>query len=182
MSRRRAERDATMPQRPPSKKSPPAGDIPVRGLFIDGTKVAASTDELLDVLNPSTGEVIARIAHGTSEDVERAIQSARRAFESREWGAMPVRTRARLVNKLADAFEANIEELYHLETLNNGRPINETRAQLGRIADFFRYNAGLALARRDAVIPVEGDYLNYTIRTPIASAHTPTPIPGAVQQ
>lgn len=51
---------------------------------------------------------------------------------------MPVRTRARLLNKLADAFEAHLEELYHLETLNNGRPINETRAQVSRLPDFFR--------------------------------------------
>ena len=164
-----------MSKQAPSNKTVPAGDVPVRGHFIDGTKVAARADEFLDVLNPSTGEVIARIAHGTAEDVEHAIQSARRAFDSKEWGAMAVRTRARLVNKLADAFEANIEELYHLETLNNGRPINETRAQLGRLADFFRYNAGLALARRDAVVPVEGDYLNYTIRTPIGVVANCTP-------
>jgi acyl-CoA reductase-like NAD-dependent aldehyde dehydrogenase len=158
-----------------SKKTAAASYVPARGHFIDGTEVATSTDDLLDVLNPSTGEVIARIAHGTAEDVDRAIQSARRAYESKEWGAMTVRTRARLVNKLADAFEANVEELYHLETLNNGRPIVETRAQLGRVADFFRYNAGLALARRDAVIPVEGDYLNYTIRTPIGVVANCTP-------
>ena len=60
---------------------------------------------------------------------------------------------------LADAFEANLETLYRLETLNNGRPLNETRAQLRRLPDFFRYFAGLALARRDDVIPVEGNYL-----------------------
>jgi acyl-CoA reductase-like NAD-dependent aldehyde dehydrogenase len=162
-------------QAPSKKTAAAASDVPARGHFIDGTEVATSTDDLLDVLNPSTGEVIARIAHGTAEDVERAIQSARRAYESKEWGAMAVRTRARLVNKLADAFEANVEELYHLETLNNGRPIVETRAQLGRVADFFRYNAGLALARRDAVIPVEGDYLNYTIRTPIGVVANCTP-------
>jgi len=164
-----------MSKEPPPKKTYPAGAVPVRGHFIDGAEVAAPADELLDVLNPSTGEVIARIANGTAVDVERAVQSARRAFESKEWGAMAARTRARLVNKLADAFEANIEELYHLETLNNGRPINETRAQLGRLADFFRYNAGLALTRRDAVIPVEGDYLNYTLRTPIGVVANCTP-------
>jgi acyl-CoA reductase-like NAD-dependent aldehyde dehydrogenase len=88
---------------------------------------------------------------------------------------MDVRSRARLVNRLADAFEANLEALYRLETLNNGRPINETRAQLSRLPDFFRYFAGLALARRDHVIPVQGPYLNYTLRTPVGVVANCTP-------
>ena len=59
--------------------------------------------------------------------------------------------------------------------MNNGRPVNETRAQLSRLPDFFRYFAGLALSRRDAVIPVEGSYLNYTLRTPIGIVANCTP-------
>ncbi len=59
--------------------------------------------------------------------------------------------------------------------MNNGRPVNETRAQLRRLPDFFRYHAGLALARRDAVIPVEGSYLNYTLRKPIGVVGNCTP-------
>ena len=77
--------------------------------------------------------------------------------------------------RLADAFEANLDSLYRLETLNNGRPLNETRAQLSRLPDFFRYFAGLALSRRDAVIPVEGSYLNYTLRKPIGIVANCTP-------
>lgn len=152
-----------------------ASDPESHGLFIDGREVPASTDERLDVLDPATGQVIARIAHATPQDVDRAVGSARRAFESREWGGMDVRARARLVNRLADAFEAHLDELFHLETLNNGRPVNETRAQIGRLPDFFRYNAGLALARRDAVVPVEGPYLAYTRRTPIGVVGNSTP-------
>ena len=149
--------------------------IRARGLFIDGGEVDAGSGELIDVLNPSTGEVIARIAHASDADVDRAVASARRAFESKEWGSLSPRVRARLINKLADAFEDHLEEMYHLETLNNGRPVNETRAQISRLPDFFRYNAGLALSRRDAVIPVEGNYLNYTIRTPIGVVGNSTP-------
>ena len=130
--------------------------VPTRGLFIDGAERPASSADLIDVFDPSRGEVIARIGHATDADVDAAVQSARRAFASGPWATMTVRARARLVNTLADALEAHLEELYQLETRNNGRPITETRAQLGRLPDFFRYNAGLALARRDAVIPVEG--------------------------
>lgn len=149
--------------------------VETHGLFIDGREVAGETGELIDVRNPANGEIIARIPHATDNDVDRAVKSARRAFEGPEWSRMELRTRARLVNKLADAFESHLDELYYLETMNNGRPLNETRAQLRRLPDFFRYNAGLALSRRDAVIPVEGDYLNYTLRRPIGVVGNCTP-------
>jgi acyl-CoA reductase-like NAD-dependent aldehyde dehydrogenase len=147
----------------------------IHGLFIDGHEVAASQPELLDVLNPATGELIAQIAHASAADVDRAVRSAAVAFESPLWSGMSNRTRARLINKLADVFEAHLEEMYHLETTNNGRPLNETRAQISRLPDFFRYNAGLAIARRDAVIPVDGNYLNYTVRTPVGVVGNSTP-------
>ena len=148
---------------------------PVHGLFIDGREVPATRPDLLDVLNPATGELLAQISHASDADVDRAVKSASAAFESQEWSAMSNRTRAKLINKLADVFEANLEEMYHLETANNGRSLNETRAQVSRLPDFFRYNAGLAIARRDAVIPVDGNYLNYTLRTPIGVVGNSTP-------
>jgi acyl-CoA reductase-like NAD-dependent aldehyde dehydrogenase len=149
--------------------------VETHGNFVDGREIEAGTGELIDVRNPATGEVIARICDSTAEDIDRAMKSARAAFEGKAWGGMDVRSRARLVNRLADAFEANLETLYRLETLNNGRPINETRAQLSRLPDFFRYFAGLALARRDDVIPVQGPYLNYTLRTPVGVVANCTP-------
>jgi len=154
---------------------PAAASVEIHGNFVDGREIEAGHGEMLDVHNPATGDVIARIPNSSAEDVDRAMKSARAAFEGRAWGGMDVRARARLVNRLADAFEANLEPLYRLETLNNGRPLNETRAQLSRLPDFFRYFAGLALARRDAVIPVEGSYLNYTLRTPIGIVANCTP-------
>lgn len=149
--------------------------VPLHGLFIDGHEVAATRPDLLDVINPATGELLAQIGHASDADVDRAIISADTAFHSQEWSAMSNRTRAKLINKLADVFEANLEEIYHLETVNNGRPLSETRAQVSRLPDFLRYNAGLAIARRDAVIPVDGNYLNYTIRTPIGVVGNSTP-------
>lgn len=150
-------------------------EVRLRGLFIDGREVPASRPDTLDVLNPATGELLAQIGHASDEDVDRAVRSAAAAFESQEWSGMSNRTRAKLVNKLADVFEANLEEIYHLETLNNGRSLNETRAQVSRLPDFLRYNAGLAIARRDDVIPVDGNYLNYTLRTPVGVVGNSTP-------
>src|SRR5258708_37097589 len=150
-------------------------EVEIHGNFVDGREIEATTSEMLDVRNPSTAEIIAKIPNSTAEDIDRAMKSARTAFEAKAWGGLDIRARARLVNRLADAFEANLESLYRLETLNNGRPLNETRAQLSRLPDFFRYFAGLALSRRDAVIPVEGSYLNYTLRTPIGIVANCTP-------
>ena len=154
---------------------PAATEVEIHGNFVDGREIEAGNGAMLDVRNPATGDVIARIPNSTAEDIDRAMKSARAAFEGKEWGGMDIRARARLVNRLADAFEANLDKLYRLETLNNGRPVNETRAQLSRLPDFFRYFAGLALSRRDAVIPVEGSYLNYTLRTPIGIVANCTP-------
>jgi acyl-CoA reductase-like NAD-dependent aldehyde dehydrogenase len=153
----------------------PVANIETRGNFVDGREIAAGRGELLDVRNPATGDVIARIPNSAAADVDVAIRNARSAFEGREWGGMDLHARSRLVNRLADAFEANLEVLFRLETLNNGRPVNETRAQLARLPNFFRYFAALALSRRDDVIPVEGAYLNYTLRTPIGVVANCTP-------
>src|SRR6201992_4034552 len=150
-------------------------EVEIHGNFVDGGEIAAGNGEMLDVRNPATGDVIARIPNSTKDDIDRAMKSARAAFEGKAWGGMDIRARARLVNRLADACEANLDALYRLETLNNGRPLNETRAQLSRLPDFFRYFAGLALSRRDSVIPVEGSYLNYTLRTPIGIVANCTP-------
>src|ERR1700754_1762398 len=114
-----------------SKPAAPA--VEIHGNFVDGREIEAGNGELLDVRNPATGEVIARIPNSTAADIDRAMKSARAAFEGRAWGGMDTRSRARLVNRLADAFEANLDTLYRLETLNNGPPVNETRAPLSRL-------------------------------------------------
>jgi acyl-CoA reductase-like NAD-dependent aldehyde dehydrogenase len=153
----------------------PIVDIETHGNYVSGRQGEAGDGQWIDVRNPASGDVIARIPHSTPTDVDRAMKSARAAFEGREWGGMEVRARARLVNRLADAFEQSLDSLYRLETMNNGRPVNKTRAQLARLPDFFRYFAGMALARRDDVIPVKGAYLNYTLRTPIGVVANCTP-------
>jgi acyl-CoA reductase-like NAD-dependent aldehyde dehydrogenase len=149
--------------------------VAIHGHFIDGDETTSRSERLVEIRNPATGRTIAITPDATPGDIEAAVTSARRAFESSAWGGLSVRSRARLVNKLADALESELGELFKLETLNNGRPINETRAQLSRLPDFFRYNAGLALSRRDSVIPVEGSYLNYTLRTPVGVVGNCTP-------
>ena len=69
----------------------------VHGLFIDGREVPASRSDLLDVINPATGELLAQISHASDEDVDRAVRSSQAAFHSPEWAGMSNRTRARLI-------------------------------------------------------------------------------------
>jgi len=105
--------------------------------------------------------------NSSAGDIDRAMKERARCVRRQSLGRMDIRSRARLVNRLADAFEANLEQLYRLETLNNGRPVNETRraavAAAGLLPLFCR--SGARAPRFGD--PVEGSYLNYTLRTPI---------------
>ena len=149
--------------------------VAARGNFIDGREVESTAGTRVEVRNPATGVVIATIPDSTRDDVDAAVKSARAAFRSGAWSGLSLRERVKLLNRIADSFESALPELYLLETQNNGRPVNETRAQLARLPDFVRYFAGLAMARRDDVIPVEGSYLAYTRRTPIGVVANCTP-------
>ena len=136
-------------------------------LFIDGKFVDAASGETMDIINPADGAAIGTLSKASAEDVGRAVQGAHDAFESGVWRDMPFQQRARVLNRFADLFEADLENFYKLETLNNGRPIVETRAQISRLPQFYRYFAALALTRRSDVIPIEGPYLCYTQRVPL---------------
>ncbi|MFC5751472.1 aldehyde dehydrogenase [Actinomadura rugatobispora] len=127
------------------------------------------------VLNPATGEVIQTVADSTIAEVDDAVRTARAAFTGGPWPALPRSERARHLLRAADAVESAAETLYRLETRNNGRPITETRAQLSRVPEWFRYNAGLLAAQRDAVLPSDGPYLTYQRRAPLGVCGIITP-------
>ncbi|WP_395725954.1 aldehyde dehydrogenase [Nakamurella sp.] len=127
------------------------------------------------ILNPATGEVIATVPEQGADEVDRAVATAKDAFESGPWPTMARSRRAHLLLKLADAVEDRSGELFELETRNNGRPITETRAQLARVPEWFRYNAGLLVAQRDAVLPSDGEYLTYQRRAPLGVCGIITP-------
>src|SRR6201995_810427 len=106
---------------------PAATEVEIHGNFVDGREIEAGNGAMLDVRNPATGDVIARIPNSTAEDIDRAMKSARAAFEGKAWGGMDIRARARLVNRLADAFEANPHTPYRLGEVDNGRAGKEKR-------------------------------------------------------
>jgi acyl-CoA reductase-like NAD-dependent aldehyde dehydrogenase len=119
------------------------------------------------VVNPATGEVITEVAGASEQDIDDAVTAAHEAFRSPAWRTMSIHDRARLINRFADGIESHMAELYELETMNNGRPITETKAQITRLAEWYRYNAALLLADRNSVVPLSGDYHAYTSRFPL---------------
>lgn len=127
------------------------------------------------IVNPASGAVIRTVAEQGPDAVDAAVASALAAFEHGAWPSMVRSARARLLLRVADAIEADSERLYRLEAMNNGRPITETRAQLSRVPEWFRYNAGLLAAQRYAVLPSDGPYLTYQQRLPLGVCGIITP-------
>ncbi|MFO0797953.1 MAG: aldehyde dehydrogenase family protein [Gemmataceae bacterium] len=136
-------------------------------LFVGGKWQPAASGKTFETVNPATGEVICRVAEGDKEDVDRAVKAARAALDG-PWGRMNASGRGRLLNKLADAIEANLEELAALETLDNGKPIADSLgADLPLTLQCYRYYAGWADKNHGLTIPVDGNYFCYTRHEPV---------------
>jgi aldehyde dehydrogenase (NAD+) len=136
--------------------------------FIDGQWTPAASGKTFDTLHPATEEVIAQVAEGDAGDVDRAVKAARRALEQGPWGKMDARDRGILMNRLADLIEDEIDELAALETLDNGKPIRDSRAaDLPLVVDCLRYYAGFADKIHGQTIPIRGNHFCYTRREPV---------------
>jgi len=141
-----------------------------RQLLIGGRWLPAASGLVLDVFDPSTGEVFAQAAAGGAQDIDLAVKAARRAFESGPWRSTPPAERARLLWKLSDAIEANAAELALLETIDNGMPL--WLAQMWNIpkaVDCLRYYSGWPTRLTGETLPVStpGEYHTYTRKEPI---------------
>ncbi|ELS55982.1 aldehyde dehydrogenase family protein [Streptomyces viridochromogenes] len=116
---------------------------PSYGLFIDGEFTEAADGKVFKTVSPSTEEVLAEIAQAGAADVDRAVKAARKAFE--KWSALPGSERAKYLFRIARIIQERSRELAVLETLDNGKPIKETRdADLPLVAAHFFYYAGWA--------------------------------------
>ena len=153
---------------PTTKLAPP---IQHTECFIDGDWVPAASGKTFATINPATEEEIAQVAEGDAEDVDRAAKAARRAFESGPWRKMDARDRGRLLYKLADLIEDELDDLAALETLDNGKPIRESKTgDLPLVIDVLRYYAGYADKIHGSTIPIRGNYLCYTRKEPVGVA------------
>ncbi|NML50612.1 aldehyde dehydrogenase family protein [Streptomyces sp. R302] len=128
----------------PAPESRAVVDIaPSYGLFIDGEFTDAADGKVFKTVSPSTEEVLSEIAQAGEADVDRAVRAARKAFE--KWSALPGSERAKYLFRIARIIQERSRELAVLETLDNGKPIKETRdADLPLVAAHFFYYAGWA--------------------------------------
>jgi len=143
-------------------------------ILINGKWVDAASGKTFPTYNPATGEVLARIAEGDKEDIDRAVASARAAFEQGPWRRLTASERGRLIWKLADLVEENLEEFAKLETLDNGKPLKIARvADVPLVVDVLRYMAGWATKIEGNTIPISVPYapgakfFAYTLREPV---------------
>ena len=136
--------------------------------FIGGQWVPAQSGKTFDTLHPATEEVICQIAEGDAADVDLAVKAARDAFDNGPWRTMDARERGALMMKLADLIEEELDELAALETLDNGKPINDSRnVDLPLTIDCLRYYAGYADKIHGQTIPVRGNFFTYTKKEPV---------------
>src|ERR1700726_3286544 len=139
-----------------------------RKMLINGQWVEAASGKTFPTYNPATGEVLARVAEGDREDIERAVKAARAAFETGPWSKMTPSERGRMIWKLGDLLEQNLEEFAELEMLDNGKPLKIARvADVPLAVDLFRYMAGWATKIEGNTIPISGKFLAYTLRQPV---------------
>ncbi len=134
-------------------------------LYIGGSWVGAS--ERFASLNPANGVALAEVPFGGPAEVDAAVQAARTAFDG--WRRMAPLERSRWLTRIADAIEAHADELSEIETLDNGKPLRESRrGDIPLAANHFRYFAGLAPTIGGRTVPVSARRVfNYTLRDPV---------------
>jgi phenylacetaldehyde dehydrogenase len=143
-----------------------------RQMLINGKWVNAASGKTFPTYNPATGEVLANVAEGDREDIERAVAAARAAFDSGPWTKkITPSERGRLIWKLADLIEKHAEEFAQLESLDNGKPVTIARvADIPGTVDMFRYMAGWATKIEGNTIPISAHgakFFAYTLREPV---------------
>ncbi|KAL5544232.1 hypothetical protein UlMin_008016 [Ulmus minor] len=150
--------------------SPPV-QISHTNLLINGQFVDAASGRTFPACDPRTGEVIAHVAEGDSEDVDRAVSAARKAFDEGPWPKMTPYERSRILFRFADLVEKHNDELAALETWNNGKPYEQAaKAEVPMLARLFRYYGGWADKIHGLTVPADGDYHVQTLHEPIGVA------------
>jgi len=137
-------------------------------LIINGEAVDAVSGETFTTFNPATEEPICAVAKAGPEDVDRAVKAARAAFETGPWPRMRPAERQRILWKLGDLVLEHADEIARLETLDNGKPIFESRQiDIHTVAGCFHYFSGWATKLTGDTIPVNPAWFTYTVREPL---------------
>src|SRR5690349_10751255 len=143
-----------------------------RQMLINGKWVDAASGKTFPTYNPATGDVLVKVAEGDREDINRAVDAARAAFDKGPWRKLSNSERGRMIWKLADLVEKHAEEFAQLESLDNGKPLSVARvADVPATVDMFRYMAGWATKIEGNTIGLSGQgagkFFAYTLREPV---------------
>lgn len=130
--------------------------------YIDGAFEHAAAE--FDSIDPSTGAVWARMPAASADDVDRAVRAADRALNDAAWVNLTASARGKLLYRLAELIERDAPRLAELETRDTGKIIRETRAQIGYVAEYYRYYAGIADKIQGAWLPVDKPDMEVTLR------------------
>src|SRR5699024_1628562 len=145
-------------------------------LYIDGEFVAGKAGATFENLSPFTNDVMNNVAEGRREDIDRAVQAAREAFDNGPWRTMKLTERMSYIYKIADLIDEEVENIAYLEAMDTGLPIKQTRNMVSRASENFRFYARMVESRLvgDAY-QVDDHFINYTINVPAGVAGLITP-------
>ena len=136
-------------------------------MFINGEWVDSSSKKKIESLNPENNKVWATVPEANEKDVDKAVQSAQKAFDN-NWSKIHPRERAKYLKLIADQLRANAEHLGKIETIDTGKLYRETKTQANYIAEYYDYFAGLADKVEGTVVPIDKpDMQVTTTRIPI---------------
>ncbi|WVZ11335.1 hypothetical protein V8G54_015865 [Vigna mungo] len=147
--------------------------VPIRYTqhLINGRFVDAASGKTFPAYDPRTGEVIANVAEGDAEDINRAVSAARKAFDEGPWPKMSAYERSRILLRFADLVEKHNDELAALETWNNGKPYEQAaKSEVPLFVRLLHYYAGWADKIHGLTVPADGDYHVQTLHEPIGVA------------
>src|SRR3954471_15614042 len=143
-------------------------------MLIGADWVEAASGQTFDTYDPATGEVLASVARGSSEDIDRAVKTARAAFEDGPWRRMSPSDRGRAIHRLGDLILEHGDELATLETLDNGKPLTIAKAaDVPLAADLFHYMSGWTTKSGGSTLQISVPYMPgaewhaYTLHEPV---------------
>ncbi|KAE8663843.1 Aldehyde dehydrogenase [Hibiscus syriacus] len=149
----------------------PSVKVTYTKLLINGDYVDSASGKTFPTYDPRTGDVIAHVAEGDAEDINRAVSAARKAFDEGPWPKTTAYERSRVLFKFADLIDQHTEELATLETWDNGKPYEQAaKVELPMISRLIRYYAGWADKIHGLTVPADSPHLVQTIHEPIGVA------------
>ncbi len=135
--------------------------------YIGGAFAPSAGGKRFPVENPATEEILGQVALAEAADVDRAVAAAKACFESDGWQKLEPRRRGQMLTRAADLLESRLDEFAKLETLQNGKPLFESKIDVAMTVETLRYYAGWADKITGATLPVGSGSFVYTLKEPL---------------